>query len=97
MTKVIKETALSEIKEYINAREGKYDQWYAGITEDPKKRLFTDHAVKHDWIYRECFSSDSARWVEEKLLDLGCKGDTGGGDDNTIYVYAYKITSDTNE
>lgn len=97
MSAATKQTALNDIKGYIDSKTGDYNQWYAGIAAVPKKRVFDEHGVKHDWIWRECQSSDSARWVEDELLDLGCKGDTGGGDNSTKFVYAYKITNDTRE
>ena len=77
-----------------------WSEWYVGIASDARKRLFTDHNVSEEngqWIYRQATSEDEARDAEAQLLELGCKGGAGGGDENTDFVYAYKITATTRE
>ncbi|MCX6704603.1 MAG: hypothetical protein NTZ07_04145 [Candidatus Woesebacteria bacterium] len=95
------EAAKIEIKGYIDRSSYSYSDWYVGIASDPEKRLFTDHRVQREggwWIYRECFSDSAARTVEDYFVNiLGTKGDTGGGDTSSVYVYAYKITDSTVE
>jgi len=94
------ETVKKEIKEHIDKSGYPYSEWYVGISDDPEDRLFNDHKVekKSWWIYRECFNSEAARRVEEYLINtLGTKGDVGGGDEKSIFVYAYKITNSTVE
>lgn len=80
---------------------GDYSDWYVGIASDPKERLFEDHNVDKEtngWIYRKAESSDIAREIEEYLIDvLGTDGDTGGGDETTDWVYAYKKAPHTEE
>ena len=76
-----------------------YRYWYVGISKDAEDRLFNGHGVdqKDDWwIYRQAFSSRSARNVENHFLALGCDGGSGGGDQDADYVYAYRKTRDTN-
>lgn len=88
-----------EIKNYIDSAGGVYAAWYAGIAENPRSRLFEDHSVDENngyWIYRECYTSDSARRVEKYLIDLGLDGDIGGGGPNSAFVYTYKKTTYTN-
>ncbi|MGA9108797.1 MAG: hypothetical protein ACLPSL_15270 [Smithella sp.] len=90
--------AYNEIYAHIVKQGGALSKWYCGITADIEKRFFGDHNVpdKDHWFaYRECTSHTAARNVEKALLDLGCDGGTGGGDDNSIYVYAYLKTSIT--
>lgn len=90
---------VQEIKAYIQNTGGAYSGWYAGITSDVEQRLFGDHGVdkKNDsWIYRTGDSSDAARNAENSLLNLGCDGDSGGGDSGARIVYAYKKNSHTN-
>ena len=92
------EQAYNEIKSYMD-RNNNYPKWYSGITSDPRKRLFEEHNVseKSDyWIYRQCYSEQSARNVEEALLKLGCDGGTGGGDESSVCVYAYRKSANTN-
>lgn len=74
--------------------------WYVGITSDINQRLFGDHNVPgkdHWYIYRKAFNDSEARAIEARYHKLGCKGAGGGGDHNTIYVYAYEITPVTVE
>lgn len=102
MAKTANEIAL-EIKEYILSWRKPYENWYSGITSDPRKRLFDEHGVVeegsgHGWILRQCLNSEAARQVEEYLIStLGTKGDVGGGDTSSNYVYAYEITNYTRE
>lgn len=95
------EVVKKEIKEYIDKVGGLYNSWYVGIAEDPRERLFEEHNVDKDedfWIYRECEDSDAARSVEDYFINvLGTDGETGGGDENTVYVYAYKKTPHSEE
>lgn len=85
---------IERIKDYIIKFSGAYSNWYVGIAQDPRTRLFNDHAVNEKldfWIYQKVSSSNSARNIEQYFTDtLGTSGDTGGGDDNTDSVYAYK-------
>jgi len=90
-----KKTAISAIGDYVAKVGGSYSHRYVGITANAKQRLFNDHAVDKDsdaWIYHQCTSSNTARAVEDYFLALGMKGGSGGGDDDSDYVYAYKIS-----
>jgi hypothetical protein len=74
--------------------------WYVGITADIPGRLFGDHHVSREndtWIYRRCLSAPEARALEAAYHKVGCKGCVGGGDSNSIYIYAYVITGTTVE
>ena len=95
-----KSAAISEIKSYVSEHGGDYSDWYVGIASKPKDRLFSDHNVseeKGSWIWMRCTSSDVARAVEKHFLALGMQGGSGGGDDDSDFVYAYKVTSATKE
>ena len=90
-----------DIKNYIAQIGGGYINWYTGIAANPRTRLFNDHCVDEkygNWIYSNELTSQEAREVEEYFVNtLGTKGDVGGGDNNTKFVYAYKITQNTRE
>lgn len=91
--------AYDEIVAHIKKQGGAYSDWYCGIASDAKNRLFVGHNVPQKdyyWVYRQCDSNAAARNVEEKLLKLGCDGGVGGGDEATIYVYAYLKGTMTN-
>lgn len=89
-----------EIADYVQRCGGSQSSWYAGIAADPRQRLFNDHNVNEKsghWTYRKCASSAEARDIEDSFVKGGMKGGPGGGDGDTTYVYAYKITSSTRE
>ncbi|MFT7645138.1 MAG: hypothetical protein ACI9BF_000809 [Candidatus Paceibacteria bacterium] len=89
---------VAEIKAYVG-NDG-YGNWYAGIAADPKTRLFTDHNVSEQngrWIYEVAVNEQHARSAEKLLLNDGFNGGDGGGDNSTVWVYAYRKTPDTRE
>lgn len=86
------QTIVDEIYSHIQKQGGRTADWYVGIAADINQRLFIDHKVprqNHWFIYRKATSVNNARAVEKALLDTGCDGGGGGGDYNTVYVYAY--------
>lgn len=89
-----------DIIAHIQKEGGAYNTWYVGIAANPRERLFTAHQVQEKdswWIFREAINSQSARNVEKFIIDnYRTDGGSGGGDVNTIYVYAYKKTNSTN-
>jgi len=91
---------VKEITAHIEKQGGPYSAWYVGIAADVKKRLHEEHNVPREnywFIYREAFNADAARDAEATLLEYGCKGGTGGGDEDTRFVYAYLIGPETRE
>ena len=91
---------VKDIDDFIRKNGGRYSDWYCGIAADPRERLFTGHSVdekKGPWIYRDCGSEDAARKVEAYFHTKGGQGGGSGGDEDTRYVYAYKITAQTCE
>ena len=95
-----KSEIIADIEEHIESRGGELDEWYVGIAAKPRERLFDDHSVDEEngkWVFQRASSSAVARDIEKHFLDGGAKGGPGGGDEDTEFVYAYKITSDTIE
>ena len=93
----------SQIKQkfhdYMRKVGGSYSDWYVGISENPRDRLFNGHSVREKedaWIYDSASSSDIARRIEKYFLALGCAGGPGGGDRDACGVYAYKKSWHTN-
>lgn len=77
-----------------------YGKFYIGITNDIDRRLFSEHNVPRNghWrIHREAINKEHAQAVEEHFLAKGMKGDTGGGTDDSVWVYCYKISLNTIE
>jgi len=94
-----KEAIIKKFEDYISSNGGRYSEWYVGITSDIDKRLFSEHNAKNTrWIWDEATSASAAREIEEHFINiLGTKGASGGGDEKSKFVYAYKITSTTIE
>jgi len=92
MTQQPAQAVYVDIVAHINKQGGPYSAWYCGIASNWQERLFNDHRVPkkdHWYIARQCFNHEDARKVEKALLEIGCDGGTGGGDETTVYVYAY--------
>lgn len=86
------QTIVNEIGAHIQKQGGAVSSWYAGITEDIDARLFGAHRVPrkgHWYSYRQGISADAGRSAEKALLNWGCDGGSGGGDDDAVFVYAY--------
>ena len=92
---------IADINEHLQKSEKKfYSNFYVGITNDVERRLFNEHNVSKQrgwWIYRAADSKAIAQEVEEYFLDKGMEGDTGGGTEDSVYVYCDEITSYTVE
>ena len=92
---------IEEIEGHIENCGGAFSNWYVGIAADAQDRLFNDHSVdkKGDaWIFRGATNSSVARKIEKYFIDTkGTKGGPGGGDENSKFVYAYKIQRHTRE
>lgn len=77
-----------------------FSGYYVGITNDINRRLFLEHNVSEGndyWIWCQAESKETAQKVEQYFLDLGMDGDTGGGTNDTLYVYCYKKTITSKE
>jgi hypothetical protein len=89
----------NEIIAHIKKQGGAYLDWYCGITSDWETRLFVEHKVpkSQDYWYmaRQCDNDTAARNVEKALVEMGCDGGEGGGDNTSIWVYAYLKGSKT--
>ena len=42
--------AKKEIKTHIDENGGPYSSWYAGITDDPNRRVLEEHGVTNAYI-----------------------------------------------
>jgi len=83
---------ITDINNYMREHPHPNKDWYVGIASSARDRLFNDHNVAEQggtWIFRKAVSADVAREVEKAYLDAGYDGGPGGGDDSSMYVYAY--------
>jgi hypothetical protein len=95
-----REKIIAEINSYIHECGGCYSDWYVGITGDSEQRLFVEHNVKKKggaWILFKTSSSIIAREVEKYFIDQNTKGGSGGGNDDSDIVYAYRIKAYTKQ
>ena len=101
MAKKSKQEITDDIESHIKKRGGEYSDWYVGISKSARDRLFNGHSVKEKkdvWILRKAKSSETAREVEDYFVNtLGTDGGTGGGDDTSDMVYAYKKAKHTKQ
>lgn len=92
---------IADINSHLQKSEKQYySDFYIGITNDIDRRLLGEHNVSKEhgwWIYRKGDTKAVAQAVEEYYLDKGMQGDTGGGSEDTTYVYCYEITNYTEE
>lgn len=95
---MIGQQIIADFQNWIFKNGNMYREWYIGITSDINQRLFTDHCVNQIdiWVHAPADSNEIARSVEKYFLNLGCDGDTGGGDFSSTIVYAYKKNSRSN-
>lgn len=85
---------------YINQFAFPFSQWYVGIATDANDCLFNRHKVNKNghWVFAKALTDKDAREIEKFLIDNhSTDGGCGGGDENTKFVYAYLITSETSE
>jgi len=96
-----KEQIISDIDSHLrNSGKQYYSEFYVGISNNARRRLFQEHHVKEKgswWIYRTADSSCIAREVEQHYLSLGMRGGDGGGDETSMMVYCYAISPTTTE
>jgi hypothetical protein len=92
---------ISAFNEHLaQSAKNNWSDFYVGITDNVEERLHGFHKVPkegHWFIYCPADSEDIARNVEKYFLKKGMDGDTGGGDDDTIFVYCYEIGPNTKE
>ncbi len=94
------ETIIAEFEKFMGQHGQYYHEFYVGIAADPVDRLTNGHgineAIPHVY-WTQALRTDIVRTIEKYFLGKGVKGGPGGGDDNTCYIYTYKITPQTIE
>ncbi len=91
---------ISDFESFIEYHGKNYSEFYVGIASNPIDRLENGHNVigSTPFFYSvEPLHTDMVRAIEKYFLDKGTQGGSGGGDNDTQYVYIYLVTSDTRE
>ncbi len=90
---------IGEIESYVGRNGNNFAEWFVGSTGEPKATLFSRHKVKQvggAWIARLAKDDlDAHDVVEYFLTTRGVKGKSKQRTDDDVYVYAFKVTSDT--
>lgn len=77
-----------------------YSEFYVGIAKDPNDRLINGHGVTSsvpNIYWTAPLQTEIVRAIEKYFVNKGTRGGPGGGDTNTCYIYAYKISPGTRE
>jgi len=91
-------TIVKLIIDYINENGATPSEWYTGIATNPDERLGQHKALDTKWIYDNAGSNGVTRTIEDHMTKVvKTKGRGGGGNEDSTWVYCYKITSDTDE
>jgi predicted GIY-YIG superfamily endonuclease len=64
--------------------------WTVGVTDDPARRKGEHEQEGEDtscWHQWDASTEETARQIEKHFLDKGCKGGTGGGSANWVYIF----------
>ncbi len=89
-----------EILAYIKEFGGDFNDWYVGISSDPKNTMFQEHRVhKEDdiWLYKQALTFTACKTVQDYFLDI-LKTDGKAiinGDEDTDCVYLFKKSTRT--
>ena len=83
---------IQEIDRFILRFGGIYSNFFVGITHNPMRRIHDEHEIgqANPYFLKEAENTETARIIERYFIDLGCDGCGSGGDEDSVYVYAYK-------
>jgi len=84
----------AEILSYIRSFHGDAAEWYVATAVSGRYSLFEHHKVNREidrWIYRKTFAADAARRIAEYFIrDLGTDGDANEGQEESLFIIAYR-------
>ncbi len=90
---------VGRIRGHIKKRGGAASTWVAGISKEPRARLFTKHGVRKVgdfWILMHAETHEVARRVRLYLTSkLSLIRGSGVEDPKADYVYAYRKSANT--
>lgn len=85
--------------ESISSSNNRRNLFYIGITDNIERRAKEHNFNLEDkgfCIFAKCNSSDVARGIEGYVkTKWNTDGDSGGGNDDSCYVYVYRKNGDT--
>ncbi|MEH6357702.1 MAG: hypothetical protein V7745_01855 [Pseudomonadales bacterium] len=89
-----------EIFGYVKEFGGQFDEWFVGISSEPKKTLSEVHGVDKEsdiWLYKQALTFSACRTVQRYFLEIQ---NTDGlvppeSNENMDCVYLYKKSGRT--
>jgi len=86
----------ARLKRYVEDNNAIYPVWCCGVAADANQKLQRDHDVGNaDWHMVETAATErEARLVEERLVELGCRG-TQSREKNATEIYVYRMKPHT--
>ena len=89
------------LKKTVEAKDYVIQDFFVGLTDDPKKRLFLEHKVNKDdglYVYYEADSTKEAKEAFDELFKLDMNGAPSVKKNKAgKYVYCYHINGVTVE
>lgn len=83
-----------DIYSYIKELESEFEDWYIGISSNPKTKMQAEHNVNEAediWLYRQALSLRACQTIQRHFVEgLGLSGELvaeGTEDCNCIYLY----------
>ena len=95
MSKLSKEQIVSAVMDFARKEGGVYSEWYAGISENPCKKL-QSHNVCMECKHKEfaASSASDAYLALDSLIRMGFDGCLDK-DPEALFLYVYKKTINT--
>ena len=89
-----------EILAYIKEFGGDFNDWYVGVSADPKKEMFHRHSVDEEddiWLYKQALTFKACNTIQRYFLEtLNTDGKpVTNGDEDTDCVFLYKKSTRT--
>ncbi len=84
---------LVKFNDILSSYGGTYDQWYVGLTRDPRHSFVDIHKVDFNnihWILTNKCSPVTMRYAKNILIKLGCKYNKTLDMRNSDRVYLYR-------
>ena len=82
-----------DILAHIKGFGGRYEDWYVGISEHPRKALFDEHGVSESqgvWLYKQALTSQAAKTVQDFFVKLNVDRSLNCSSTIASYIYIYK-------
>ena len=87
-----------EIMAYIKEFGADFNDWFVGVSAEPKEALFDEHKVDPEqdiWMYKQALSLAACKTVQRYFLDTlktdGTQAHDGSGATDCVYLYRKSV------